>query len=145
MPPNIPEIDIQAAKDHHTAGTATFIDVRDPGAYQASHIPGALHVTDANIQEFVNDADKTQTVIVNCYMGNSSLGATQYLLEQGFSEVFSMKGGFEAWRAVYEFEAAAAPPAPKITPPPVPAPPVREPAPPEKKTSFFGRLFGRKS
>lgn len=43
-------------------------------------------------------------VIVYCYNGNSSLGATAYFIENGFKNVASMSGGFEAWRQVYEHE-----------------------------------------
>jgi len=39
-----------------------------------------------------------QPVIVYCYHGNSSLGGTMYLKEQGFQDVRSMQGGFEEWR-----------------------------------------------
>ncbi len=43
-------------------------------------------------------------MVVYCYHGNSSLGATAFLLENGFKNVASMSGGFEAWRQVYEHE-----------------------------------------
>jgi thiosulfate sulfurtransferase len=42
--------------------------------------------------------------VVYCYHGNSSLGAAGYFLENGFKNVASMMGGFEAWRQVYEHE-----------------------------------------
>ncbi len=32
-----------------------------------------------------------------CYHGISSQGAAQYLVNQGFEEVYSVDGGFEAW------------------------------------------------
>jgi thiosulfate sulfurtransferase len=38
---------------------------------------------------------------VVCYRGNSSQSAAAYLASQGFSEVYSLDGGFELWRSLY--------------------------------------------
>ena len=81
------------------------MDIRDPGSYREAHIPGAVHLHDGNVQEFVQKTDKETPVIVYCYHGNSSLGATAYFIESGFKNVVSMSGGFEAWRQVYEGKA----------------------------------------
>lgn len=83
------------------AQTTVFIDVRDPDSYRSSHIPGALHVNDHNIDEFVASADKTRPHVVYCYHGYSSVGGAGYLLEQGFTEVSSMDGGFTEWAQTY--------------------------------------------
>jgi thiosulfate sulfurtransferase len=56
------------------------------------------------VQEFVENIDKEAAVVVYCYHGNSSLGAAAYFIENGFKNVASMSGGFEAWRQVYEYE-----------------------------------------
>jgi thiosulfate sulfurtransferase len=60
---------------------------------------------DGNVQAFTEGTDKHREVIVYCYHGNSSLGAVAYFLENGFKNVASLRGGFEAWRQVYEHEA----------------------------------------
>lgn len=100
----IPQIQIHDAKAQLDLKQSLFIDIRDPGSYRAAHIPGAMHLHDGNVQEFLQSADKSQPVVVYCYHGNSSLGATAFLLENGFTDVTSMSGGFEAWRQVYESE-----------------------------------------
>ena len=101
----IPQIQIQEAKEKLDHKEATFIDIRDPGSYQAAHIPGALHLHDGNVQEFVQNTDRETPLVVYCYHGNSSLGAVAYFIESGFENVASMSGGFEAWRQVYAHEA----------------------------------------
>jgi len=68
--------------------------------YRAAHIPGAVHLHDRNVQEFVAGADKDREVILCCYHGNSSFGAVADFLENGFKNVAGMSGGFEAWRKV---------------------------------------------
>lgn len=101
----IPQIQIHDAKQKFDQKESLFVDIRDPGSYGQAHIPGAIHLNDGNVQQFLQNTDKEKTVVVYCYHGNSSLGATAFLLENGFKNVTSMSGGFEAWRQVYEHEA----------------------------------------
>jgi thiosulfate sulfurtransferase len=101
---DIPQIQIHDAKQKLDQKESLFVDIRDPGSYGQAHIPGAIHLNDGNVQEFLQNTDKEKTVVVYCYHGNSSLGATAFLLENGFKNVASMSGGFEAWRQVYEHE-----------------------------------------
>ena len=100
----IPQIQIFDAKQRFDQKDCLFVDIRDPGSYEAAHVPGAIHLHDGNVQEFIESTDKDRAVIVYCYHGNSSLGAVAYFLENGFKNVASMSGGFEAWRQVYEYE-----------------------------------------
>jgi thiosulfate sulfurtransferase len=95
---DIPEVDPDTAASHLQAGDALFMDVRDSGSFEASHIPGAVHVGDDTIHEFLEQTDKQQKIVVYCYHGNMSLGGAAYLIEHGFEDVCSMSGGFEAWR-----------------------------------------------
>jgi thiosulfate sulfurtransferase len=97
----IPEIQIDQAKERLDHKDSIFVDIRDPDSYQAAHIPGALHLHNGNLQQFVQNTEKEKPLVVYCYHGNSSLGAVAYLLENGFKNVASMSGGFEAWRQVY--------------------------------------------
>ena len=103
---DIPQIQIHEAKKKFDLKQCVFVDIRDPGAYGAAHISGALHLHDGNVQEFIQTTDKNADVVVYCYHGNSSLGAAAYLIENGFKNVASMSGGFEGWRQVYEHESA---------------------------------------
>lgn len=104
--PAVPELDPAAARARLDAGECTFVDVRDPDSYRHGHVPGALHVTDRNVAEFCETADRTRPVIVYCYHGHSSLGGAAYFLKQGFQEVYSMSGGFTEWAREHPVEAA---------------------------------------
>ena len=101
----IAQIEIHQAKERLDQEKAVFVDIRDPASYQAAHIPGALHLHDGNVQEFLQNTAKEKPLVVYCYHGNSSLGAAAYFLDNGFKNVASMSGGFEAWRQVYAHEA----------------------------------------
>lgn len=94
---NIPEIDIARAQTLLQEDSATFVDVRDSASYQEAHIPGATLLDNTTMESFLKETDKASTVVVYCYHGNSSMGATAFLQEQGFTAVSSMSGGFTAW------------------------------------------------
>ena len=78
-------------------GNAQIVDIRDEESFARAHIPGAFHLHNSNIQEFIMEADPEQPVIVCCYHGHMSQSAAAYLAEQGFHQTYSLDGGFEAW------------------------------------------------
>jgi len=79
-------------------GEIVIADIRDEQSFSAAHIEGAFHLTNGTLLQFTQQHDFEQPVVVVCYHGNSSQGAAQYLVQQGFEEVYSMDGGFEGWR-----------------------------------------------
>ena len=91
-----------------TAGEARLVDIRDPQSFEAAHAVGAFHLTNGTLVHFMNEVDFDTPVIVICYHGNSSQGAAQYLLQQGYDEVYSLDGGFEAWRREFPIQAGEA-------------------------------------
>ena len=82
---------------------AVIVDIRDEQSFAQGHIAGAIHLTNTSLGQFMREHDFEQPVVVVCYHGNSSQGAAQYLAQQGFETVFSMDGGFEAWRQQLPF------------------------------------------
>lgn len=98
------EITVEEARQKLDAGQSVFVDVRDPTSFGAAHVPGALLLSDANVQEFVAKTDKQKPVVVYCYHGHTSQGAAAYLMDQGFKEVYSVMGGFEQWRQTEKTE-----------------------------------------
>lgn len=78
---------------------AGIADIRDPQSYAQGRISGAFNLSNENLHQFMNEADMDKPLLVCCYHGISSQSAAQFLIEQGFDEVYSINGGFEAWRA----------------------------------------------
>ena len=64
---------------------AQVVDIRDPQSFAVGHISGSRHIDNHSV----------------CYHGNSSQSAAAYFIQQGFSDVYSLDGGFELWRSVY--------------------------------------------
>jgi thiosulfate sulfurtransferase len=94
-------ISVQDTKAQLDAGTAKVVDIRDDQSFEQAHIPGAFHLTNGSIQRFMDANDFDTPVIVVCYHGHSSQQAAQYILHQGFENVYSMDGGFEVWRTQF--------------------------------------------
>ncbi|MHC5212549.1 MAG: thiosulfate sulfurtransferase GlpE [Planctomycetota bacterium] len=97
----IVQIDVEEAAKRLESGCTIFMDVRDPGSYEAAHIPGAVHVSDSNIADFVEETPRDNAIVIYCYHGNMSRGGAAFLMENGFTDVASLEGGFEAWRGVH--------------------------------------------
>lgn len=91
-------ISVADARQRMTNGEIAVVDIRDPASYNQGHIEGAVRLDNNSISHFLEATHKDQPVVVYCYHGNSSQNAAQFLAEQGFEEVYSMDGGYEAWR-----------------------------------------------
>jgi len=73
-----------------------ILDCRDPRSYEQGHLPGAHLVSDEVIKRMAR-SDKEQPVIVYCYHGISSRDLATFLVNFGFSAVFNLEGGWQAW------------------------------------------------
>lgn len=80
------------------------VDIRDPQSFAMGHISGSQHLDNHSLHDFIRAADLDAPLIVTCYHGNSSQSAAAYLISQGFSDVYSLDGGFELWRTTYPAE-----------------------------------------
>ena len=98
---SIPEIDVEDAKQMLDTKSATFIDIRDASSHEKATIDGAKNLLGQNAKDFIEDTNKDETLIVYCYRGNSSKQAVAWFQEQGFTKVFSLRGGFDEWRRTY--------------------------------------------
>ena len=76
-------ISIKDAKDLLSKDDLILIDIRDYNSFNNGHIDNAIHVEDLNIQNFLKEKDKNDTILIYCY--------------HGFKNVFSMDEGYEGW------------------------------------------------
>lgn len=72
--------------------------MRDAPSFSQAHIEGARNVSDRNLGDILTSLPKDRPVLIYCYRGNGSQVLAQTFLDFGFSEVYSLDGGFEAWR-----------------------------------------------
>ena len=75
-------------------------DIRDEASFNAGHIAGAVPLNNGNLADFMQAHEYDQPIIVCCYHGISSQQAAAYIASQGFEDVYSLDGGYEAWRSL---------------------------------------------
>ena len=80
------------------------VDIRDPESFKQGRIIDALHLDNNGIADFIQANEFEVPIIVCCYHGNMSQQAAQFLVEQGFDDVYSLDGGYTEWVATYPDE-----------------------------------------
>lgn len=75
-----------------------LLDVRDQLRFSQSHPQRAFHLTNQTFLAFERLYQDGQPIIVICYHGVSSRSVAHYLSEQGYENIYSVKGGFAAWQ-----------------------------------------------
>jgi rhodanese-related sulfurtransferase len=75
------------------------VDMRQAWEYQQGHIPGATHMFINEIPARLNELPKDTDIVFQCWHGNTSLQASAYLIENGWSaqRVASLSGGIAGW------------------------------------------------
>lgn len=93
----IKEITVEELKEKMQHEKVILVDVRDEEDYKKQHIPNAVFLDQYNFNEFVEETDKKQTIVVHCYRGNRSKKTVSRLMGKGFKEVYNLTGGFKDW------------------------------------------------
>ncbi|MDC0092701.1 thiosulfate sulfurtransferase GlpE [Alphaproteobacteria bacterium] len=90
-------ISIEDAKTILNKDNLTIIDIRDRNSFSNGHIDNAIHVEDLDIDNFLKDKNKNETILIYCYHGNSSKSAADFFVQHGFEKVLSMDEGYSGW------------------------------------------------
>jgi thioredoxin 1 len=80
---------------------ALLLDVRTPEEYEKGHLNSSKNI-DWNASNFDSQIallDKSQPVFVYCLSGGRSSSAANKMRQEGFKEVYELKGGIMKWRA----------------------------------------------
>ena len=95
--------------EQRSAGSGPHVvDVRGDGEWQSGHVPGALHVTAAELATRVSELPEDgRALAVVCAGGYRSTIAASLLERAGRSDVLNVAGGMAAWsREQLELEQA---------------------------------------
>lgn len=76
------------------------LDVRTPDEYEDGHISGAtlLNFYEDNFDQQLDQLDKDQPYLVHCASGGRSSDAREKMKEMGFTKIYHLDGGFQAWQ-----------------------------------------------
>jgi adenylyltransferase/sulfurtransferase len=73
------------------------IDVREPDEYQIAHVDGVPLFPLSTLPQKFTELDPNQQYYIHCKAGVRSLKALNFLREQGFKYLKSVKGGINSW------------------------------------------------
>ena len=91
------DIGIRDAESLIQGQDVLLLDVRDALSFGRAHIKGARAVSITNLTAVIDATAKNMPILIYCYHGYVSREYAQIFSDFGFSQVFSLEGGYEAW------------------------------------------------
>lgn len=76
---------------------AILVDVRTPGEVAEGMAPGALNIPLQEIQQRLGEFPKDKPLLIYCRSGKRSMAASEFLVQNGYEQVFNVVGGFLAF------------------------------------------------
>jgi len=77
--------------------SVVLLDVREHDEIEAAAVADALHIPMREIPGRIEELDRTLPLVVMCHSGGRSRRVTEFLLSNGFLNVFNLRGGIDAW------------------------------------------------
>src|SRR6266699_1154158 len=94
----VPAISVHELKRKTDAREAfELIDVREPFEYEIARIDGAKLLPLGEIAERTDELQREQPIVMHCHSGKRSAQAVRLLQQRGFSNVYNLEGGIDAW------------------------------------------------
>ncbi len=78
-------------------GNSIILDVREPSEYALQHIPNSILIPLGELENRLNELNKSKTTYVICRTGNRSGLAVQYMMSQGFTDIYNVLPGMINW------------------------------------------------
>jgi molybdopterin/thiamine biosynthesis adenylyltransferase/rhodanese-related sulfurtransferase len=88
--------DMKKALDNPALGIKV-VDVREPDEYEIAKVKGVPLLPLSELPDRFTELDPNQTIYLHCKGGVRSLKAVNFLKQQGFKYIKSVKGGIAAW------------------------------------------------
>lgn len=74
-----------------------LLDVREPWEHQICRLEGAQLVPMRTVPARVNELDPVRPIVCFCHLGGRSMQVAMFLERQGFTDVYNLTGGVDAW------------------------------------------------
>lgn len=91
-------ISVSEAKSIIESRNSQCLDMRHIEDYSGGHDPQFEHLSQDRLLDILSSTPKNTPLLFMCYHGNSSQMAAQFFAEKGFTEVYSIDGGYEEWK-----------------------------------------------
>ena len=94
----INEIEVtELAQLKESGETLRVIDIRQPAELNSGIIPGAEALPMHIIPLRINELKRDEKLVMVCRSGARSAQACMFLQQQGYDNVFNLRGGMMAW------------------------------------------------
>jgi molybdopterin/thiamine biosynthesis adenylyltransferase/rhodanese-related sulfurtransferase len=94
---DVPTISVEELKKKLDAKADVFIlDVREPHEYQICNLRGYL-IPVGDIPKRASELDSSREIVAHCKVGGRSAKAVNFLRRAGFTKVYNLTGGINAW------------------------------------------------
>lgn len=74
-----------------------LLDVREPVEVRAASLPQSVHIPMREIPARMHELDQAAEIAVLCHHGGRSARVAQFLAMQGFTRVYNVSGGIDAY------------------------------------------------
>lgn len=74
-----------------------LLDVREVPEFEHCRIPGSLHMPMHTVPVRLTELNPDNNIVVICHHGGRSAQVAYFLEGRGFSSVFNLAGGVDAW------------------------------------------------
>jgi rhodanese-related sulfurtransferase len=97
---SVKDIDAVAFQNKIQNAPGILLDVRTPQEIEKGFIGGAKFqdFLESDFQTQVLKLPKEQPIYVYCWKGGRSADAAEFLMKNGYTEVYNLDGGFDAWK-----------------------------------------------
>lgn len=85
-----------------------LIDVRTSGEFQFAHIDGAINIPVDDIRSRLSEIPKDKKIVVYCAVGLRGYLASRILLQNGYSNVYNLSGGYKTYSAATDSQSTDA-------------------------------------
>lgn len=74
-----------------------LLDIREGWEYATAHIKDSKHIPMNELPSRASELNPDEHIVVICHAGVRSARVTEWLRQQGFEKVQSMRGGIDRW------------------------------------------------
>jgi monothiol glutaredoxin len=103
-PKRVQELSVRDLKSRLDASESfEFIDVRSPEERATASIPGSTLINEV-VAERLEALPRETVLVFHCHHGGRSLAAAEHFADLGFTSVFNVTGGIDAWSSEVDAE-----------------------------------------
>lgn len=99
--PEIPELSPTEFRDRWVQAEgepgAILLDVREPAEIALASVAGTRNIRMQEVPARLDELERDKPIVVMCHSGGRSRRVAEFLVANGYEQVFNLRGGIDAW------------------------------------------------